>query len=129
MPKGALMGRIRPSTADDRRFERHRQRFPCTIQSADANHRGFVADASASGLFINTSAVLEPGTQTTLKIEPLGAPEIILSAVVVRQKRSHRSASVVLPPGLGFSIETAPEAYYQLVMGFDETVDTDEPTQ
>jgi hypothetical protein len=122
------MERTKP-TSNDRRFERHRQRFPCRMESSEAVHRGFIADASASGLFVNTSATLEPGTRTVLTIEPPGDCEIVLDALVVRKKKSHRSASAVVPPGVGFAIETAPEAYYQLVMKFcEETSSSDDPT-
>lgn len=101
---------------EKRRFDRIRGRIPCTIRSGDEEHRGFATDLSASGLFLQSRTKFEAGQKLTVELEHDGASPIVLTATVARTRVSHRSAMVVAPPGLGLLLESAPEAYFQLIL-------------
>lgn len=45
---------------------------------------------------------------------------IPIEAEVARTKKSHRVVSSVEPGGIGLSIHSAPEAYYQLLQRLDD---------
>jgi hypothetical protein len=98
-----------------RRFYRERRRLTCELQVLGARYSGVLLDLSPTGLFVQTN--VEPPTGTSLRVvvrAPLGESWEI-DANVVRRRRVHRDAVSVKPPGLGLSIISAPEGYYQFL--------------
>jgi hypothetical protein len=76
---------------------------------------GFVTDVSPSGLFLQTRAKLVPGKQVIVDLDWNGEL-VTLTGVIARVRKSNRSAAMVNASGFGFEIQSAPEAYYQMIM-------------
>jgi Tfp pilus assembly protein PilZ len=106
--------------ANDRRFERHRARIACRIKVGTEEQRGFVTDISAGGLFLETRRALDADTKLvlTLDLSDDSAP-LVLMGHVARARRSHRSVASVVSPGIAVELESAPEAYFQLVLDLE----------
>jgi hypothetical protein len=102
-------------TKNQRLFDRTRQRLPCVIRDGEAHHQGFVTDLSPTGLFLQTRAKLSGAPQLIIDIDWNGE-NITVMGNVARVRTSNRSATAINAGGLGFQIQSAPEAYYQLVM-------------
>ena len=79
-------------------------------------HRGFVTNLSASGLYLQTRAKLESGTKLMIEVEANVDSQIVLTGTVARMRRSHRATTVIHQPGIGIELVSAPEAYFQLIM-------------
>jgi hypothetical protein len=91
--------------------------MPCDLRVAgQAKTAGFVADASASGLFVQTSAQAEPGTAVQVWLRQADGTPMELITTAVRWRRSHRGAASVITGGLALRVEKAPEAYYQTLL-------------
>ncbi|MBW2271956.1 MAG: PilZ domain-containing protein [Deltaproteobacteria bacterium] len=99
-----------------RRFERYRSRLSCSFRDGDTTYQAFATDLSAGGLFLQTRAAIKPGTKLVINIERDSDPPLVLTGTVARMRKSHRSAVAVTQPGFGFELESAPEAYFTLVM-------------
>ena len=99
-----------------RRFDRYKGRLACVCREGEKAHRAFVTNLAAGGLFLQTRARLQPGSQLVLEIERDDKPPLQLTGTVARKQTSHPSAIAVTQPGVGFAIETAPEEYFDLVM-------------
>jgi hypothetical protein len=90
---------------------------PCDLRVAgQPKTTGFLGDASANGLFVQTSAQAEPGTPVEVWLrEPDGATLELLTTAI-RWRRSHRGAQSVITGGLALRIDKAPEAFYQVLL-------------
>ena len=51
-----------------------------------------------------------------VNLEREGETPLAVTGAVIRLKRSHPGAMSITQPGVGFSIDSAPEAYFQLIM-------------
>jgi hypothetical protein len=85
----------------------------CEIQAEGHGHRALVLDISRTGLFVQTSVRLAPGTivDVTLQVGSDGPP-IALRARVARQKAVPSNLTVVAQGGVGLRILDAPPSYY-----------------
>ena len=104
-----------PSPLNRRKFERLQCRLPCVFRVEGVEHRGFVVDISANGLFLQTPVQTEPGTEITLTLETEDGAPFDVNGSVARAKKSHRGATSVLRGGFGVAVESAAEAFFQLV--------------
>ena len=102
---------------NERRFDRVSGRFSCSLRHGDEQHRGFATNLSAGGLFLQTRAKFEPGSKLVLELDWRDGGKLTLTGSVARIQTPHRSTQVVSHPGVGFVVESAPEEYFQLVMG------------
>jgi len=97
----------------NRLFERKKRRMPCSVVFEGRKHSGLVLDVSPGGLFIQTSAKVQPGDRLDLQLSIPGETHMVHMQVEVARK-------VVVPPrllavahgGIGVRILHAPEAYY-----------------
>lgn len=105
-----------PPDSEHRRFGRHACRIPCRLRIDETEYSGFVTDLSANGLFVHCSHRVESGTKVVVTFDAGGHDKLVLIGAVTRERRVHRGVSAVVKPGLGIGIESAPEAYFQLVM-------------
>jgi hypothetical protein len=103
---------------DRRRHKRHKRRIPCEIVLGKETSRGIVLDLSLSGLFIQTSVVLQ-GTEEIDVIFPATdeRPEIKVRARVARKKQVPPRLTTVTRPGLGLDVIEAPANYERMVNG------------
>jgi hypothetical protein len=86
----------------------------CEIKAEGRLQRAIVLDFSRTGLFVQTSARLAPGTavELSLQIQETGAP-IRLRARVARQKAVPSNLTSVAAGGVGLRIVEAPPPYYE----------------
>jgi hypothetical protein len=102
---------------ESRRFERYRGRLPCVVlDESQESNKGFVTDLSANGLFLQTTQHLPNGTRVTLQLDLDGQPTLTLLGCVARERKSHRTIGSVAYPGVGIKLDSAPEAYFQLMI-------------
>ena len=101
---------------DKRKFRREAHRVPCELRIGGRDHRGFVLDISARGLFVQTKATAPDGTEVQLVLRGPDRDPIHLTATVARIKASHRAVAVVKTGGLGLRVDSAPEDFFKLVM-------------
>jgi hypothetical protein len=88
----------------------------CEIKADGRQQRAIVLDLSRSGLFVQTSARLSPGSTVELWLpcEERSEP-IILRAAVARQKAVPSNLTSVAQGGVGLRILDAPRAYYEMI--------------
>lgn len=110
------MGAVDKDPGPSSRFGRYRRRVTCDIYVMGKRFSAIVTDLSASGLYIRTTELPEPGTTVRLVLhEECG--EIELFAKVAREHRMSRHHTTGTPSGLGLQIVSAPEPYFQLLQG------------
>jgi hypothetical protein len=86
----------------------------CDLYVHGKRSSALVTDVSASGLYIRTTDLHAPGTTVRLVLhEDCG--EIEIDARVAREHRMSRHHTTGTPSGLGLSILSAPELYFQLL--------------
>ncbi len=105
---------------DHRQYERYDWRIPCVFQIAGTRYQGFVSNVSARGFFIQSSSRFDSDSEVQVTIEEEGGPPIVITGRVARRRNAHRSIASVDKSGLGIQIDSAPEAYYQLVLALEE---------
>jgi hypothetical protein len=105
----------------ERRSEqRIRRRLSCELFADGHRYQGIVVDLSASGLFLQTDAALDPGTRVDVLLKGSRFPEVIVRAVVARRRLTPTLLASVIHRGVGLRIVEAPEAYYEALREFDE---------
>jgi hypothetical protein len=106
---------------DNRRALRTRKRLACTIECGDGRSTGLILDVSATGLFVQTGAKLDPGATVILEFEPPGSAETVrLSARVTRRKIVPVRLQSVAQAGVGVAVEDASEAYFSMIAAFQD---------
>lgn len=102
--------------AEQRIARRIRRRMACELKAEGRQQRAIVIDLSRTGLFVQTSARLSPGTQVELWLQFEDEREpLLLRAAVARQKAVPSNLTSVAQGGIGLRIVDAPRAYYELV--------------
>ncbi len=101
---------------EQRKFRRETHRVPCELRFGGTDHRGFVLDISAGGLFVQTKATAPDGTEVQLVLRSPDRDPIHLTATVARTKTSHRAVAAVKTGGMGLQVDSAPEDFFQLGM-------------
>ena len=104
------------SERNQRRFDRFRGRLSCSFQAGETTRQAFATNLSAGGLFLQTRTKLEPGTHLIVNLDREGEQPTVLTGTVARVRRAHPSVASVTHPGIGFAVDSAPEAYFRLVM-------------
>jgi Tfp pilus assembly protein PilZ len=105
---------------ENRQYNRHSRRIVCLFQLADGKQRAFISNISARGFFIQTRSRPEPGEEIMVTIEGENGDIMFLTGSVARTRRTHRAMSSIDQAGIGIEILSAPEAYYQMVLEFEE---------
>ena len=113
------------SATDERRrrpvsFTRFRRRVPCELILQGRRHGALVTDLSASGLYVRSQEKAETGTMVRVVLHEEDG-ELELHARVAREHRMSRHHTTGIPSGLGLSILSAPEAYFQLLARLSAT--------
>ena len=103
--------------ANRRSFARGSRRIPCELQFEGKSRRTITLDLSATGIFLQLSRAtadlpLLQRVTVVLEVEP---HPISVEAEVARIQKSHRAVSAVHNSGVGLTIVSAPEGYYQLL--------------
>jgi hypothetical protein len=97
-----------------RRQPRTKKRITCTLVSGDRRYSGVVLDCSPQGLFVQTSAKLEPRTRVQVELGIASGKQLLcLEAHVARQKLVPPQLRSVAQGGLGLQIDLPPPDYLE----------------
>jgi Tfp pilus assembly protein PilZ len=109
-PSGEGVLQLRPET-------RINKRLPCRVKLAGSCFGGMVLNVSRGGLFLQTTARVDPGAEMWLELNASGGREAIeLGTQVVWKRVVPVSLRGVTAGGVGLKIRSAPESYYTLLM-------------
>ena len=98
--------------ADKRRFGRVKKRVACTMTAAGRRYSGMILDVSPQGVFVQTSAKLDPGTPVDLELG-IGPEETLqMQARVARSRLVPAELRSIAKGGLGLHIDIPPEEYF-----------------
>jgi len=100
-------------------LERSKRRITCRVHSEGRQHNGIVLDLSGSGLFIQTSARLSPGSRIDIDLS-LPTETARMHIEVVRRKQVPAQLLTVAQGGVGVRIISAPEAFYRFLQELQE---------
>lgn len=101
---------------DQRRSKRFRRRMACEIDIEGRPQRAIVLDVSRTGLFVQITARLLPGTMVELRLRVAETSEpIALRARVARHKSVPANLTSVAQGGVGLRIVDAPAAFYEVL--------------
>ena len=115
---------------EKRREIRTKKRLVCTLEVSGHRHSGIVLDVSPRGLFVQTNAKPDAGTEIRAELVLPGVSQPVwLTAVVARQRIVPQRLLSVARGGLGLSISQAPEEYYAFVASFTPGAAPQELTQ
>ncbi len=96
-----------------RRHARVKKRVSCTIISGGRRYTGVCLDVSPQGVFVQTSAKLDPGTTVDLELG-IGPEEALqMQARVARSKLVPAELRSIAKGGLGLHIDLPPEEYFR----------------
>ncbi|MGI9433070.1 MAG: PilZ domain-containing protein [Myxococcota bacterium] len=99
----------------ERSAPRFETQMPCWLRRADESAAGVVLNVSESGLFVRTPTGEADGQPLGISLWPRpDAPRVELTARVIWREPATHTVDV-RSLGVGLEIETAPDAYYDLV--------------
>ena len=108
--------------SEHRADKRFRRRSACELHADGRKQRAIVLDLSRTGLFVQTSARLAPGTSVELLVHFEGQGEpMLLRARVARQNQVPSNLTHVARGGIGLYLLEAPKAYLEMVDLQNET--------
>jgi hypothetical protein len=96
-------------------YPRKKRRYLVEFSIDGVSCTGFSNDLSASGMFVRSARLPNPGTRLTLTLHLPGNKRTTLSCQVVRTHRVPGGLSTVRPNGFAVRIGQAPEEYFQLL--------------
>lgn len=103
--------------AGDRRvYKRFRHRLSCDLHLDGTDHKGFLVEVSARGLFVETRATADEGTAVSVRLRPSNGEPVEVLGRIARVRKAHRAVKVVRTPGLGIEVTAADEPFFALVM-------------
>ena len=109
--------------AQNRAAKRFRRRMACELVADGRLQRAIVLDVSSSGMFVQTSSRLTPGTPVELQLRfDTNDEPISIRARVVRHRSVPANLTSVAQGGIGLQILEAPEAFYESLRNQDSTV-------
>ena len=99
-----------------RAARRQKRRMFCEIVHEGRAQRAIVLDVSRTGLFVQTSARLAPGTELEIQLRlEANSDPIRLRTAVARQKAVPAQLTQVAHGGVGLRILEAPREYYHAI--------------
>lgn len=101
----------------DERKSRTKKRIACGIRIAGRRYSGIVLDVSVRGLFVQTNASPEVGSDVEVDLTPPGrtGERITLRARVARKRKVPPRLLTVAKGGVGLQVLKAPAAYDEFV--------------
>ena len=100
---------------DRRQQTRRKRRLTCEIVAEKRQFRGIVLDLSPNGLFVQTSATIEPGAPIRVRFPALGRnPAFEVEARVARRRRVPQRLAALAAGGLGLHVPDPPPAFERL---------------
>lgn len=112
-----------------RAAKRFRRRMACELIADGRPQRAIVLDVSSTGMFVQTSTRLVPGTPVELQLRFEANDEpITIRARVVRHRSVPANLTVVAQGGVGLRILEAPPSFYESLRGQDGDATTERDT-
>ncbi len=104
-----------------RAARRFRRRMACELIADGRPQRAIALDVSSTGMFVQTSTRLLPGTpvELQLRFEPNAEP-MVIRARVVRHRSVPANLTSIAQGGIGVRILEAPPAFYESLRGQDD---------
>jgi hypothetical protein len=88
----------------------------CTLTCGGKRYAGLVLDISANGLFVQTSAGLEPGEPLQIEVSLPGRQESLrMDGRTARRRAVPSQLRAVAQGGVGIALVNAPEEYFEYV--------------
>lgn len=101
---------------ESRAAKRHRWRLPCEVFFDGASVRAFVLDLSSTGLFVQTSVRLRPGSDVEVRLQIANVPEPLqLRARVARTKQVPTQLTTIAHGGVGLRLREVPKQYLDAI--------------
>lgn len=107
-----------PEAPDKRHHDRHAYQIPCDFRVGGSDYCGFVINISTRGFFIQANVVPTAGREILVDIRTDPGMKVVGS--IARFRGRHRNRVSMDSPGIGVRVDSAPEAYYQLVMMLED---------
>ncbi len=101
--------------AERRGFARKKRRFLVEFSLQGAACNGFTYDVSATGIFVRSIRLPNPGTFLTANLHLPEGKRIAVQGKVVRSFRVAPALSRLIPSGFSIRLSDTPEDYYQLL--------------
>ncbi len=93
---------------------RFKKRVPCQVAASGRSYSGMVLNVSSGGLFVQTTAAVEPGDHVQIDLT-ISSEAIPLRAKVVWRRTIPFHLRPVTRGGVGVQIHAAPESYYRFL--------------
>jgi hypothetical protein len=101
-----------------RTSDRVKRRLTVGLRVGAQQNHGIVLDVSPSGLFVATTAAIQPGTELVVEFSARdGSPAFEVRARVVRRRRVPQNLQSYESPGIGLQVIEPPPAYEKMVQG------------
>lgn len=101
--------------AERRSFARKKRRFLVEFDLRGAKCTGFTYDVSASGIFVRSVRLPDPGAFMTANLHLPEGKHVVVRGRVVRSFRVPASLSRLIPSGFSMRIAESPEDYFQFL--------------
>ncbi len=109
-----------------RAAKRFRRRMACELIADGRPQRAIVLDVSSTGMFVQTSTRLVPGTPVDLQLRFEANDEpIAIRARVVRHRAVPANLTSIAQGGIGLRIVDAPPSFYERLRGQDDDAATE----
>ena len=99
----------------NRAHPRLKRRLNCDVSVGGTQYVGVVLDLSPGGFFVQTGALPAVGATVDITLRRGQGPPIELQARVANRRPVPRRLASVARGGLGCSLSSPPESYYQLL--------------
>ena len=104
-----------------RRHARVKKRVSCALTSGGRRYTGVVLDVSPQGVFVQTSAKLEPGAIVELEMGIGTNQTVQMQAQVARAKLVPPELRSIAKGGLGLRIDLPPPEFYEFFANLTRT--------
>jgi len=102
--------------AERRAFARKKRRFLVEFNLRGAACTGFTYDVSASGIFVRSVRLPNPGTFMSADLHLPEGKRCTVRGRVVRAMRVPAALARLIPSGFSIRLTDSPEEYFQLLM-------------
>ncbi len=111
-----------------RNHDRVKRRLTVGLRIGAQQHHGIVLDVSPGGLFVATTAPIQPGTELVVEFSARdGSPAFDVRASVARRRRVPQNLQSYEAPGIGLRVIDPPPEFEKVALGERLEAGGDEP--
>lgn len=101
-----------------RNHDRVKRRLTVGLRIGAQQHHGIVLDVSPGGLFVATTAPIQPGTELVVEFSARdGSPAFDVRASVARRRRVPQNLQSYEAPGIGLRVIDPPPEFEKVALG------------